>query len=405
MTVAIFEPFSGGHHTKYIALLLPTLEQLRTRGLIDRIIVVTSTTHRESAAFADRLAPFTASVDFDFVEGNFRCESGDKVTRILLEAIRRHQPDFLISTSANNGALTLALRTFLGRSFKARGITSVGIIHNGFSTPVTRASDRLRDGIHRFSRRYAPWSEIHIVNPVLFEHVRLQGSWTRERLKMLSDPVARPSGDFSNARRELNLPLEGCIVGMIGQSDGRKALPELLAAFREARLGPDHRLLIAGTLYDPYREHLTQKYSEELRDGRVLLIDRYLHPHELQAANAACDIIAVTYYTDELSSNLLAATAARRPVIASRVGYTGMMIDTFHLGWSCDVSNHAAFTETIRKAVAEAPGYAPSEAADRLLQFHDPQNFVNTLLRSLYERLAIPPPEVKSWEWASGGVA
>jgi glycosyltransferase involved in cell wall biosynthesis len=405
MIVAIFEPFSGGHHTKYVALLLPTLEQLRARGLIARIVVITSTTHRESAAFADRLAPFTASVDFEFVEGDFRSESGDKVTRVLLEAMRRLQPDFLISTSANNGALTLALRTFLGRSFKARGITSVGIIHNGFSAPVSRARDRLRDGIHRFSRRYAPWSEIHIVNPVLFEHVRLQGSWTNDRLKMLSDPVARPSGDFSNARRELNLPLEGCIIGMVGQSDGRKALPELLAAFREARLGPNHRLLIAGTLYDPYRKHLQQKYADEIRDGRIILIDRYLHPRELHAATAACDVIAVTYYTDELSSNLLAATAARRPVIASHVGYTGMMIDTFRLGWSCDVFNHAALTQTIRKAAAEAPGYVPSEAADRLLQFHDPQNFVNTVLRSLYERLTIPPPDVKSWQWATGGVS
>jgi len=405
MTVAIFEPFSGGHHTKYVALILPTLEGLRARGLIDRIVVITSTTHRESAAFADRLAAFTTSVDFDVVKGDFRSEPGHKVTQMLVEAIKRHQPDFLISTSANNGALTLALQSFFDRSFRARGMTSVGIIHNGFSAPVSRIGDRLRDGIHRFSRRYAPWSEIHIVNPVLFEHVRLQGSWTSGRLKMLPDPVARPDGDFADARRELNLPLEGFIIGMIGQSDGRKALPELLSAFREARLGPDHRLLIAGTLHDPYREHLAQEYCDELRDGRILVIDRYLHPRELQAANAACDVIAVTYYTDELSSNLLAATAARRPLIASSVGYTGMMVNTFRLGWSCDVFDHAAFTEAIRKAATEARDYLPSDAADRLLQFHDPQNFVNTLLRSLYSRLAIPAPDVKSWKWASEGVS
>lgn len=403
MIVEIFEPFSGGHHTKYIALLLPTLVSLKERGFIHRLVVTTSTTHRESAAFTDRLAQYADAVDFEFIEGNFRSEPGRRVTDILFESLERNKPNFLIVTSANNGALTLAVRSLVNKCFKRADFTSVGIIHNGFSRPATHFKDRFRDNIHRFSRKHAPWSEMYIVNPVLFERILLQGDNLRDRVKMLPDPVQVPDPVASDARQILGLPAAGRIIGMIGQSDGRKAIPELLAAFRDSKAEETDRLLLAGTLYEPYRLLIHKQYADLLESGRVILIDRYLHPHELQAANFASDVVAVTYYTDELSSNLLAAVAARRPVIGSFLGYSGLIIGKFQVGWQCDVFNHASFTSAVSQAFNACHDYVPSTAAQRLLAYHDPDNFVSTLLARLYELLDLPTHEVKSWNWVVHG--
>ena len=47
-----------------------------------------------------------------------------------------------------------------------------------------------------------------------------------------------------------------------------------------------------------------------LRDGRLIVLDRYLPREELFVATCAMDVISVAYYTDQLSANLLAAVAA-----------------------------------------------------------------------------------------------
>jgi glycosyltransferase involved in cell wall biosynthesis len=400
VTVVIFEPFSGGHHTKYVALLLPALLELRKRGLIDRVVLATSTTHAASTAFSDKLAVFMDDVELLTFEGDFRAMPGHAVTRILLQTIERTQPDFLISTSANNGAMTLAIGSRFNKGFRSRALTSIGVLHNGFSAPVHTVKDRIRDGIHRFSRRYAPWSQTYVVNPVLYEHVERQGKWRPKGLQLLPDPVSVPAAmDKRAARLRLGIPQTGWYVGMIGQSDERKALPELLAAFRSTSRRATDRLLVAGLLFAPFRALIAREYGDLIAQEKLVIIDRHLDPDEMQAANAACDAIATTYYTDELSSSLLAAVAARRPVVASATGYTGMMIDLFGVGWACDVRNADSFGSVLRRAMSETKSYRPSADANALLNFHATQNFVNTLLRPLYDRLAVAGPTVAPWQW------
>jgi glycosyltransferase involved in cell wall biosynthesis len=405
VTVQIFEPFAGRHHTKYVALLLPTLVGLRASGAIERIVVSTSKMHLESTYFADRLARFRPQVEFDELAGDYHNAPGDQVTSALLDSVERIRPNFVIATSANNGALSLAARTLLRSPFKDRGIVSAGVIHNGFSTPVTSLRDRVRDAAHRFSRHFAPWSELYVVNPLLYDAI-VRRSGSSKGLRLLPDPVeVRPPVDKATARTKLGIPVEGRYIGHVGQSDRRKAIPELLAAFRSANLPPSDRLLIMGNLHPPFKTLIEHSYTDLIAEQRLILIDRYLDADELHAANCASDVIAVTYYIDELSSNLLAATAARRPVIAGRSGYTGMMIETFGVGWPCDIFDPSDFTRAVREAIVASPDYQLSPAAEKLLQYHDPQNYANALLAQLYDQVGLPPPPVKTWQWASEATA
>jgi glycosyltransferase involved in cell wall biosynthesis len=398
----VFEPFSGGHHTKYVAILLPALARLAKAAYVERVTLTTSSAHVGSPDFADSIAPFSSFLHLDVVDGAFRSEDGNRIAGMLAASIERTRPDFVISTSANNGGFRLALQSVLSSPLRGREIGSVGIIHHGFTDRIDRPSTLARELVHRISRRFAPWSEVHVVNPLLYETIARQGFWRPGALRMLPHPVEVPAPvDKITARERLGIPATGRYVGHIGKGDGRKAVPELLAAFRAARFDGDVRLLFAGELYPAHRALIHARYDDLVAAGRIVLIDRYLHPDEFHVANCASDVVSVAYYTDALASNLLAATAAGRPVLASRHGYTGMMVRTFGVGWACDVTNPASFLAALRAAVDGSERYRGSTAqTERLLQFHDPQNFVDTLLQRLYQRLGIALPCLKTWEWA-----
>ncbi|GAC1541912.1 MAG: hypothetical protein NVS2B17_19850 [Candidatus Velthaea sp.] len=402
MKVQIFEPFAGWHHTKYIATLLPTLTRLLKEHRLDEVVVTTSRAHLKSPHFADQLADYTSLVSFDAVEIDQHQMSSIAVADMLLMSIKKHQPDFLVSTSANNGAFPLALRSFMNGRNLSHVTQSVGILHNGYSSKRQIMKHFLKDLIQRFAREQSPWSELHVVNPLLYETIKRQGGSAARRLKLLPDPVVvrDPIGKLE-ARRALQIPLEGRYVGIVGEMDKRKAVPNVLAAFRRANLSDTDFLLLAGRLKPTYRELIQSRYSDLLASGRIVLLDRYLRPDELHVATSACDAIAVTYFTDELSSNLLAALAAGRPVIASRRGYTGMVIDTFEVGWSCDVRNIASLKDAMEAAFRNSSTFSLNQKAKKLLAFHDPQNFVDTVLTPLYTALEIPVSNVKSWEWAT----
>jgi glycosyltransferase involved in cell wall biosynthesis len=401
--VQIFEPFSGGHQTEYVAFLLPTLVRLREAGKLERIVLTTTSRHRETAAFAELLAPFASNVDFDVVAAGDIYDSGTTVTEILLDAVKRNRPDYIVSTSADNGALALAVRCLAGSDFRSRRITSVGVLHYGSPRSARGVRNRLTAGAQTFSRRFGPWSELHVVNPLLYDATVRQGRWAEDRVKLLPHPVAvQPGIPKPVARRSLGIPVDGTYLGQIGKSDGRKAIPELLAAFRAAQLPADRRILLAGTQHEPHKRLIDEHYADMLRDGRLIVLDRYLPREELFVATCAMDVISVAYYTDQLSANLLAAVAAGRPVIGERTGYTGTIVDAFAVGYATDIRNPADFAASVTAAFAESPDFQLSEAARRLLHFHDPQHFVDTLLRPLYARLGLAPVGSPSWNWALG---
>jgi glycosyltransferase involved in cell wall biosynthesis len=393
MKVQLFEPFAGWHHTKYIATLLPMLVALKGAGKIDEIVVVTTHSHVRSPHFADQLASFIGTVQFDAVNLPRRWPLSVAISEMLDRSIRKHRPDFLISTSANDGAFPTALRSMM----HARTLTSVGILHNGYTKRPVSFRQFIHDYVQKFARDHAPWSELHVVNPLLYDTIKAQGGRAADRLKLLPDPVpVREPMEKGAARTYFGLP-PGTIIGMVGQMDKRKAIPDLVRAFRSLELSEANYLLLAGRLSRKYRRLIDREFGDLVRENRILLVDRYLTPEELHCATSACDAIAITYYTDELSGNLLAAIAAGRPVLASAEGYTGTIIKRFGVGWTCSVRSPPSFRSALQRAYRESGLFVMPDAARRLLLFHDPQNFVDTVLAQLYALIDMDVPATQTW--------
>ena len=406
MRVHVFAPVAGGPLTQYVAYLLPTLLHLVDEARVESVTVTLSRAHYESEFFGEYLAPFASLVSFDVIDlplGN-RFAATIAMSQALLSAIARVRSDYVISVYADYGASILALRCCVpGLGAALERVDSIGIVHHGQTGLAHGWRDRMRNRIHGLTRRLSPWSETFVVNPMLFEAIEGQGSHARGTHRLLPHPVEPPRAmDRRAARAALGIPQDGRYLAFVGRTDGRKAIPELLAAFRTADLAADDRLLIAGLLYEPHRTLMRSAFGDLLLNGRIVSIDRHLSSDDVGLAFSAADVVAVTYYPmDDFSANLISAVAAGRPVLANDHGYCKRMIADFELGWSCDVRNHVMFAETIRHAMSASDSFPILEKTRRLLEFHRPENYTETVLSRLKRLLGIETEDVRSWDWVS----
>lgn len=413
MRVQVFEHGCGGHHTNYIEALLPRLIDLKHQGKIDQVIVTITRTHLDSDNFQQQLAPFVAEVDFRELEFPVKPKlpvlSGQaQLMQTILQAIEQVRPDYLVAPSADSQSLMLAITNLLGRKTLPKSVHSVGVFHAGYAGTVDNWQDYLKDQVYRFSWRYAPWSRMLLVNPVVYECILRENPILAKRTGLLPDPVPplQPS-DRSSARKLLNIPEEGRYIGFVGTMDHRKAIPELLQAFRAATSQPTDRLLLAGFIYPQHREVLEREFADLLQQQRIILLDRFLSVEEMQASFSAIDVAAVLQYSRPgLSCNLLKAITAHRPVLVDEYGYTGMLTRRFQLGQTCRVLEPDSVVQAIRASLDQSADYRISPAARRLIEFHHPTNFADTILKDLYTRLGIPTSNsFQSWEWVNEGVA
>lgn len=407
MKIQVFEQFEGGHHTNYIEALLPELARLVDKKIIDQVVITVTQKHFTALQASAVVQQVSDLIQFDpslpRVSPNPSWKERKQITNHLLNAIKQHQPDYLISTSADYESLFLAIRRWFGLPSLPKQLISLGIFHYGYvGAAGTKRSDRIKQLIYSFAWKNSTWSRLLMVNPMVYEALSQKNFPLRQRIGLLPDPV--PSSIYSDkitARKMLNLPTEGRYVGFIGVMDARKAIPELLAAWQAAQSDANDYLLLAGQIDPGYRQLLETEYSELLQQGRIILLDQHLSPDQLIAGYSALDVVAVVQYQrSNLSANLLKAIAAGRPAIVDRYGYTGMLVERFQVGRACDVTNHADLTATLKMVLADSLNYTLSANAKRLIQFHHPNNFAHTVLEGLAGLL--PPDyssETKSWEW------
>lgn len=403
MNVQIFAPVAGGPLTQYVSFLLPPLLELVDRGLVSGVTVTLARAHYESDFFLEYLRPYSSRVEFDVIDlplGN-RLASTLTMSQALLSSIARVRADFVISVYADYGASILALRCRIpGLGTALVRVDSIGIVHHGHTGPVRGMRQAFRNGIHRLTRRNSPWSETLVVNPMLYD-VIASGERRQPKHRLVPHPVTRPAAVARDvARASLGIAPDGRYLVSVGRTDGRKAIPELLSAFREANLPSDVRLLLAGLLHEPHRTLIETSFADLVSSGRIVLIDRHLTTDEVQLAFFAADVAAVTYYPmDDLSANMLSAIAADRPVLINAHGYGERINRDFALGWSTNVLDPTTFAATIARAMTECATFEPSERAARLVAFHGPKNYVETVLRRLKVRVGIEPTEVHDWDW------
>ena len=133
------------------------------------------------------------------------------------------------------------------------------------------------------------------------------------------------------ARKELNLPGKKYIFLNYGIGDRRKGLHLVIEALLRIKKPTNVFLLCAGALGD--NQQINEKLHLLVKQGKALLLNRYITDHEEQLCFAACDAVLLPYIGHFGSSGVLSrATAAGKPILASDSGLVGTRVKEHNLG-------------------------------------------------------------------------
>jgi glycosyltransferase involved in cell wall biosynthesis len=401
MRVLVYQQFHPGHHYAYLHHLLPPLV-----SLVDDVVVAITAEGLASREFATYLAPFTGRVRFDasLPSGHTRV-LGNQRFRVYLDvrnAVRRLRPDHLLIPSGDPHTTVMGLFRLSGLGGMPRRCPAEIGIHFGRGDAATGARGRLKERLDQAKLSLAGWDRVHLVNLLFYEQVQRQGGPFARSCTLLPHPVpANPRLDRIESRRRLGLPESGRMLGVVGVIDSRKAVGELAAAFRAAALGPSDRLVLVGRIDRRHLEILDRDFGDLTAQNRIVVFDRFLEMEEYSAAFTALDVVCIPYPGfDGLSSVLLEAVSAGRPVLATDRGWSRALVRRFQLGWTCDVLDPVALTAAVRTAFETCESYLPSESTARLLTFHSPENFAESWLEGIRETMRLgPSPTFRPWSW------
>jgi glycosyltransferase involved in cell wall biosynthesis len=405
MRVLVFEPDHEGHKFPYLRHLLPSLARLD----VDLTVAI-SGEGLASSEFRDQLGALRDTVRFEPVLVRPR-GSPLAIARRHLDQIRdvatRFRPDHLLVPSADGLTQALGAMRAIGRSFLPSGMHSEAAMHAGIFAHAARSvPDRIKREIVYQSIRAAPWNDLLYVDPLAYEAVQRRGGALATRTRVLPDPCDEYDPcDRDVARRELGIPEEGRYIGCAGALDARKGTDLLVRAFARADVTKDDRLLLAGRLHPDIRAEIEHDHAGLLRDGRLVLLDRYLDERELRLALAAMDVVCTPYPDDRgLSSVALQGVRLGRMILGSDRGWVGFAVQHCGLGATCTVTDVDAFAAAIRRCLDESSDFRRSHAAERLLEFHSPSNYAATWTQRLRERLDLAPTgPIRTWEWVLDG--
>jgi hypothetical protein len=149
-------------------------------------------------------------------------------------------------------------------------------------------------------------------------------------VKRLRDPAvcSAHSRDRDRIRRELGLPVDRRIVGIVGAIDARKSVPLVYAATLAS--GDDADLLVAGVIDEDVGEWLGARSAGEL--DRMILRRHHLTNDELDQLVAACDVISVVQLNKGPSGIMGKALTAEVPVVTAGSKVRARELEVTHGG-------------------------------------------------------------------------
>jgi glycosyltransferase involved in cell wall biosynthesis len=172
----------------------------------------------------------------------------------------------------------------------------------------------------------------------------------RERITIIPNGIDVRTFDADpNARREKPAPDAKQVVGIVARLDLQKGFDYLLRAVATLRGSfPQLRLLIVGEGPDrPAIEEIIRRHT--LTDVVTMAGQRT----DMPAIYASMDIFVLPSLNEGLPLTLLEAMAARKPVIATRVGAVPTVITDQQTGLLIAPADEAALTQALRQLLTD----------------------------------------------------
>lgn len=405
MKALVFEQWQGGHHFNYLGVLVPALARMASE-----VTVAVSRRAAESDLFRTQLGHLRTmprvrildTVPIPSADDRlaFRRALGENV----IEAADAVRPDVLVLPSGDEQLIALPLLDAIRGHPVLRDTHVETLLHYPAFTKSGNWRTMVANRVQRVLAGRGTLDRIGFVNFLQHEAAVRTGEAWAAKTHAVGDPVPAPSPlSRTEARARLGLDPSALWFGTIGGLDVRKAVPETIAAFQRARLPSHARLLVAGKLAEQHAAWIDAHAADIRRDGRLVVLDRFLSEDELLATFAAVDVQCPVYRDFVgLSSLLLKGVAAGAATLGSDFGWSRAVIRRFGLGrcvQPADVDGFAAAMETL---AGEFGGGAPPYRAacvEALLAFHAPANFAALVLEQATAMAGVAPdaPPIR-WE-------
>jgi glycosyltransferase involved in cell wall biosynthesis len=162
-------------------------------------------------------------------------------------------------------------------------------------------------------------------------------------------PRENKEQDKNSARKKLQLPLEGPIVGSIGRLNIVKGYKTLIAVFAEViKTYPTAKLVIVGD--GPERKNLQEQINKlEIGENVILLGER----NDVEEMLEQFDIFALTSLTEGFSVALVEAAWAGLPIVATDVGGNREIVQDGLTGFLAEPGNLQDLTQKIEKLLSD----------------------------------------------------
>jgi hypothetical protein len=405
MRVLIFEPNNDGHSLHHVRNIMIGL-----RDCSQEITLALSASSVQTPEFAVHLSNIAGSARVDAWMPPFPFDpfkGAVQRTEMFQESIRRSNAQWVYVPYADGLSQSLGARRTLMLSSIPKNVFAEGLMmRGGFAYPQPSQRSKLAANISWMAACRAPWTVMHILDPIVYDQLQKNGGAAAKRFKLMPDPVeVSESTDRAAARTRLGIPIDGEIIGCVGIIDERKGMNLLIDAFAAANFGPNVRLLLAGKHSIPIQKSLSGPYASLVQQGRIISINKTLETPSMLDALVAMDLVAALYPRHIGSASIaIRAAAARRPVLANDFGWLGNIIPRFNLGWTCDAANPIVLKQALVTSLDKSKDFSQSEVARRFVMFHSIENYRAHWTAEIRRHLAMPQsPDLRRWEWVLEG--
>lgn len=261
----------------------------------------------------------------------------------LRNAIIKFEPDLIHANSIRAGLAATAAGIFTGKpvfwhlqdELPRHPLSSLIRLFAVSSSRIRliaasqATADRFRGKLLRFFKDRPPYRVIH--NVVELENFAVDSDFRREK------------------REELGLGKDEFVLGIVGQITPRKGQLELLRVFAEAsrKMALTTLLIIGAPMFnrdDLYFEELKRTVSELGLEDRVKFLGKR---QDIAQLMQSLDVLVVNSKSEAFVIVALEAMACGTPIVATKVGGIGEMIEHGVSGWLVPPDDEGSLTESL----------------------------------------------------------
>jgi glycosyltransferase involved in cell wall biosynthesis len=265
--------------------------------------------------------------------------------------IRRERPDILHTHTAKAGTVGRVAALIAGDARPPIVLhTFHGHVLRGYFDPLRAFGFRL---LERWLARSSTC--LIAVSPQVRDDLVALGVAPREKFVVvrlgieLEQRVRADADARAETRRLLGIPTDAFVVGWIGRMTGVKNTDDVLAALRLLRdRGVDAYLLMVGD--GPDREHVERR-AHELGIVKKCLFVGY--QEDVARWYAGFDAMILPSVNEGTPVSAIESLAARRPVVATRVGGVPDVVEEGEDGYLVDSGDAGALADRLQRLAAD----------------------------------------------------